>query len=91
MGISFDINNKCVYAKYKLINYPLNYYCSKRIYAFTSFIFPKKKYIKKKSIKHRKLEFLPSSAPDTEHRKTKYESWRDVAAMLLGSFLKGCI
>lgn len=41
MGISFDINNKCVYAKYKLINYPLNYYCSKTIYAFTSFIFPK--------------------------------------------------
>lgn len=93
MGISFDINlNKCVYAKYKLINYPLNYYCSKRIYAFTSFIFPKKSTLKKKkSIKHRKHEFLPSSAPDTEHRKTRYESWRDVAAMLLGSFLKGCI
>lgn len=50
-----------------------------------------KKVHKKKSIKHRKHEFLPSSAPDTEHRKTRYESWRDVAAMLLGSFPKGCI
>lgn len=42
----------------------------------------KKVHKKKKSIKHRKHEFLPSSAPDTEHRKTRYESWRDVAAML---------
>lgn len=90
MGIFFDINNKCVYVKYKLINYLLNYYCSKRIYVFILFIFFKKS-ILKKSIKYRKYEFLFLSVLDIEYRKIRYEFWRDVVVMFLGFFLKGCI
>lgn len=74
MGISFDINNKCVYAKYKLINYPLNYYCSKRIYAFTSFIFPKKSTLKKKK-KYQTQKTWIFTFKCSRHRAQKNKVW----------------
>lgn len=70
-------------------NYPLIYHYSKRIHV--PYFHSLKKTFKKNSNEHRKHKILPSSAPDTKHRKTRYESWRDVAAMLSGSSLKGCI